>query len=193
MDIVLIDAGEPFGKGTLLPSGRLREPLYSLGRADIIVLTKTGETPEDGSGRLDNLYAEIRKYNQRCHIFRADHAPSACKLINGSEKPIGWLSGKKVFGFCALGCPESFLRTLRFSGADVVGFRYFRDHHAYGFEDISAIKTEAERVRAGWIVTTEKDIIKTRDLDLHGNVAVVSISFSIEEGFYEEVFGRQVG
>ncbi len=192
-DIVLIDAEDPFGKGTLLPLGRLREPVSSLGRADIIVLTKTVEPHEGGRDRLDGLHKEIRRYNQRCGIFRAEHRPLSCRFLDGSEKPIHWISGKKIFGFCALGSPESFLRTLRLSGAEVTGFRSFRDHYAYRCEDIFTIKTEAERTGAGWIVTTEKDIIKARNLDLPGNVAIVAISFSAEDGFYDRIFGRQIG
>lgn len=192
-DIVLIDAEDPFGRGTLLPLGRLREPVASLGRADIIVLTKTVEPHEGGSGRLDDLHKEIRRYNQQCSIFRAEHRPLSCRFLDGSEKPIHWISGKKIFGFCALGSPESFLGTLRSSGAEVAGFRSFRDHYAYRCEDISTIKTEAERTGAGWIVTTEKDIIKARNLDLPGNVAIVAISFSAEDGFYDAIFGRQIG
>jgi len=192
-DIVLVDAEDPFGKGSLLPLGRLREPVASLGRADIVVLTKTAGPHEGGGSRLEDLHKEIRRHNQRCAVFRAEHRPLLCRLLDGSEKPIHWLSGKKIFGFCALGSPESFLRTLRSSGADVAGVRSFRDHYAYRCEDISAIKAEAERTGAGWIVTTEKDIIKARNLDLPGNVVVVAVSFSVEDGFYDEIFGRQVG
>jgi tetraacyldisaccharide 4'-kinase len=189
-DIVLVNAEDPFGKRALLPLGRLREPVASLGRADIIVLTKTVEPHKGGRAGLDDLHEEIRRHNQRCSVFFAEHKPLLCRFLDGSEKPMPWLSGKRIFGFCALGSPESFLRTLRSSGADVAGFRPFRDHYAYRREDISAIKTEAEKAGAGWIVTTEKDIIKARNLDLPGNIVVVAISFSAEDGFYDEIFGR---
>ncbi|HZW29293.1 MAG TPA: tetraacyldisaccharide 4'-kinase, partial [Isosphaeraceae bacterium] len=40
LDVVLIDALEPFGLGHLLPRGLLREPVRSLRRADLVVLSR---------------------------------------------------------------------------------------------------------------------------------------------------------
>jgi tetraacyldisaccharide 4'-kinase len=45
LDVVLIDAGDPFGGGRLLPSGRLREPESALQRADILVITRSTHAP----------------------------------------------------------------------------------------------------------------------------------------------------
>ena len=45
VDIVLIDATNPFGGGHLLPAGRLREPRSALARADIIVITRSTHAP----------------------------------------------------------------------------------------------------------------------------------------------------
>lgn len=41
LDIVLIDATNPFGYGSLLPRGLLREPLSSLRRADVAIITRS--------------------------------------------------------------------------------------------------------------------------------------------------------
>ncbi|MDA8432961.1 MAG: tetraacyldisaccharide 4'-kinase [Nitrospiraceae bacterium] len=188
-DIVLIDADLPFDNGRLLPLGRLREPLSGLGRADVVVLTKSG--PGGAGDGLAGLKQEIRSCNGRCAIYRAEHRPLSCRLSDGSEKPIDWIAGKKVFGFCAIGSPESFRKTLLSAGAEITGFRPFRDHYSYRNEDISAIRDGAERSGAGWIVTTEKDIIKARNLGLPDNIVVLTIAFSAEEGFYDSVFGRQ--
>ena len=40
IEVVLVDATNPFGNGNMLPRGILREPARNLGRADIIFLTK---------------------------------------------------------------------------------------------------------------------------------------------------------
>ncbi|MFZ0883768.1 MAG: tetraacyldisaccharide 4'-kinase, partial [Candidatus Acidiferrales bacterium] len=45
VDIVLIDATNPFGGGRLLPAGRLREPRSALARADIVVITRSNHAP----------------------------------------------------------------------------------------------------------------------------------------------------
>ncbi|MBU1260970.1 MAG: tetraacyldisaccharide 4'-kinase, partial [Planctomycetes bacterium] len=45
VNIVAIDATEPFGYEKLLPAGLLREPLGSLKRADAVVITRINQTP----------------------------------------------------------------------------------------------------------------------------------------------------
>lgn len=189
-DIVLIDAGDPFGNGMLLPFGRLREPVKSLARADIIVFTKARDKTGQGElNGLDILREKINSYKERSRVFISDHAPISCVLPSGWENPADWLSSKKVFVFCALGSPDAFLRTLSESGADIRGLRAYKDHHQYTQEDISRIKTEAEERGAEWIVTTEKDIIKARNLDLPDNISVVKVVFAVSDDFFDEVFG----
>jgi tetraacyldisaccharide 4'-kinase len=188
-DIVLIDSGNPFGNGLLLPLGRLREPVKSLNRADIIVLTRTGADIRKKGGQEDEVMNVVRRHNQGAALFHARHTPLSCTLRSGQENPAGWLSGKKVFGFCALASPDAFRRTLLELGADIRGFRAYKDHYQYSRRDISSIKKEAEGSGAGWIVATEKDIIKTRNLDLPDNTAVVKVAFDVNEDFFNKVFG----
>ena len=54
VNIVLIDATDPFGGG-LLPAGRAREFRSALGRADIMVITRALRTP--------GLEAALRRYS----------------------------------------------------------------------------------------------------------------------------------
>ncbi len=189
MDIVLVDAANPFGNGTLLPFGRLREPPGSLGRADIIVLSKSdGEGDLQGNAPAAALAREIRRYNAEAPIFQAGHSPLSCRLLSGERKPPGWLSAKKVFGFCALGNPRSFRKTILSLGAGFLGCRIFRDHHRYRSSDVAGILKDVKRCGAEWIVTTEKDIIKLRNFDLPDNVVVMEVEFSVDRAFYDEVF-----
>lgn len=187
MDIVLIDATNPFGNRKLLPMGRLREPVNAISRADAIVLTKN-EKLSDKKTLQDDLENEIRKYNKSAPIFLSEHMPVAFRLLTGEKMPVSWIKGKKVFLFCALGSPESFEKTIRYSGADLVGSQTFRDHHRYTKKDLVRIQKEAERSDAGWMVTTEKDMIKIRDLDLPENIIIIEIEFIADKGFYDTIF-----
>jgi tetraacyldisaccharide 4'-kinase len=187
-DIVLVDALNPFGNKVLLPFGRLREPLDSLGRADIVVLSNSSGG-EHGQGKMpaDVVESEIRKYNAEAPIFRAEHIPLSVRLSPGGKKPLEWLSGKKVFGFCAIGDPLSFRRTVLSLDVQFLGCSIFRDHHRYSPSDIARVLKDAQRCGAEWIVTTEKDIIKLSNFDLPDNILIIEVEFSVEEGFYEEV------
>ena len=187
-DIVLVDATNPFGNGMVFPLGRLREPLKSLGRADAIVLTKLEATAGEKSRKPEDLIKEIRKYNRDSHIFLARHIPGCLKLASGEKKPLGLVAGKRLFGFCALGNPDSFKATIQSLGSELVGYRTYRDHYQYQHSDIVTIKAEAAKNGAEWIVTTEKDIMNLRNLDLPGNILIIGIEFSAEGNFYDEVF-----
>lgn len=187
-DIVLIDATNPFGNGMVFPLGRLREPVKSLGRADVVVLTKLEGTDGGKSGKPEGLIKEIRKYNRNFHVFLGRHVPVCLRLVSGEKKPLGFVAGKRVFGFCALGSPDSFYATLQSLGAERVGYKTYRDHYRYENADIVSIKAESQKVGAEWIVTSEKDIIKLRNLDLPGNILIIEVEFSVDGIFYEEVF-----
>lgn len=190
-DILLIDSTNPFGIGRLLPLGRLREPLTAMGRADYIVLTRL-TIGQDERERIASLLTQIRRHNPNAPLFQAGQGPVSCRPVSGGPLPEGWLKGKRVYAFCALGNPESFVKTLMSEGAVVSGRRAFRDHYGYGRADMSAVKAAAEQAGAEWIVTTEKDIIKLPEHGFSGQLVVVDAGFSVDSGFYDEVFGSRL-
>jgi len=187
-DILLIDSLNPFGNGALLPLGKLREPLGAMKRADIVVLTKY-EGPDGIQRRAaEGVIAEIKKYHANVPVFLSDHAMVTASLKAGEKISPARMKDRKVFGFCALGNPDSFRNTVAATGAVITGFRTFRDHYTYSGEDMANIRLEAGKSGAEWIATTEKDMIKIRDLDLPENIIIIRIEFSIDEEFYDEVF-----
>jgi tetraacyldisaccharide 4'-kinase len=191
-DVLLVDGINPFGNGRLLPIGSLREPVNATARADIIVITKTGKglrNPGDMNRKgQESLVGELRKYNTDAPIFFADHRPSVFTAASGDTFPLEWAKNRQIFGFCGIARPESFRETLLSAGADLKGFRGFRDHHRYTESDIGAIIKNAARCGAGWIVTTEKDIMRLRGMDLPENLVALGIDFNVDEKFYDEVF-----
>jgi tetraacyldisaccharide 4'-kinase len=187
-DVVLLDAGDPFGNRKLLPSGILREPMSALSRADIIVLSKCRTALDRESPAIKKLIEVVRQFNAGAPVFCAEHSTVSCRRVSGEEEPLSRLTGTKVFGFCALAHPGSFRRSIESTGAGLAGFKTFRDHYPYRQKDINSIRSEAEQSKADWIVTTEKDIIKCKGLELPGNVLTLSIAFTVADGFYDAVF-----
>lgn len=188
MDLVLLDSGDPFGGERLLPLGRLREPLTALERASIIVVTKSGMKMDGRGPELEKTLKRIGRYNAKAPLYIADHLPVSVMAKDGREYPVSLLSGKKILGFCGIGSPGSFAKTLTDTGALVAGLRPFRDHHRYTSSDIQSLVKEAAALNCEWIVTTEKDIIKIEQLDLPENILIIRIEFSIDSSFYDRVF-----
>lgn len=150
LDIVLVDATDPWGGGHLLPWGLLREPPQALGRARAVVLTRSDQVPPSA---LDALRAEVRALAPRAILAEAVHAPE------GGET----LQGLRLFGVCGIGNPEAFRRTLAGLGT-VAGFRAFRDHHPFDAGDVDAVNRAAADAGAQAVVCTEKDAVKLAGL-----------------------------
>ena len=99
LNIVTIDATNPWGGGHLLPYGRLREPLSGLSRADCIVITRT-----DQVNNINELRNEIRRHTSDIPIFQAAMRNSRITRLHGSSEGIV----SPVAAFCAVGNPRSF-------------------------------------------------------------------------------------
>ena len=155
VDLVLIDVTNPFGGGRMLPLGRLREPLSSLGRAGAIVLTRT----EPGQ-RYEKLEARLRRLNPKAPIFRSwTRATGVVSAGENSEAPLSSLAGRRILAFCGLGNPESFWRVLRREGIPVAQRLVFGDHHRYSTDDLRKIADAAAAGNADLLLTTEKDVV----------------------------------
>ena len=153
LDIVTVDATQPFGTNRILPSGTLRESKSALRHADIILLTRV-----DQASNLNSVYTRIRKYAIRQPIVESLHAPYSLRPI-GSTEILGLdiLEGKNVLAVCGIGNPDSFISTLRSLKTGRITLLDFPDHHEYTLADIKLILKKAEADRVDFIITTEKD------------------------------------
>lgn len=156
LDIVVIDASNPFGDGRLLPAGMLREPLSSLKRADVFVLTKT----DQASGK-EELMQTIGEYNPRAPVVESVYQiRSVADFFHGSFVEPKDIENKKAFAFSAIGSPSSFEKSLKKLKIHLLKHRRFRDHHPYSSKEISDLVREAKGVKADFLVTTEKDSVR---------------------------------
>jgi tetraacyldisaccharide 4'-kinase len=153
IDIVLIDGLMPFGRGFVIPLGRLREPVEALKRADILIVSRADHDP-----RFEHLRSELRQINKIAPIFRVRTHPRQWR-ISSKRQVVEELPAKKVGAFCGLGNPQAFWNTLDAMGLNVV-FRWsFPDHHAYQPLELRRIASQALSAGAEILVTTEKDRI----------------------------------
>lgn len=161
LEIVIIDALNPFGYEYLIPRGLLREPLEGLKRADMIVLTHVDQCHPEMIG---TIIKRLMKIASNISIVETIHKPIYVESIkNRTRFDTSCLHGKKVFAFCALGNPYSFRKNLESLGAELLDFRIFPDHHIYTTSDLNMLNAEARRINPDVIVTTQKDNVKLKD------------------------------
>jgi tetraacyldisaccharide 4'-kinase len=166
LDLVLVDATDPWGQGYLFPRGLLREAPAGLRRAGAVILTRCDQLDSVERGRLREAIARLAP---QAPVAEARHRP--LHLVNGDHAtaPLDWLRERPVAAFCGVGNPEAFRRTLAGLGADVRAFRVFPDHHAYTPSDREDLRAWAAQVpREGLLVTTQKDLVKLRRAELGG-------------------------
>jgi len=173
LDIVVLDALDPFGGGAPIPLGRLRESLAALGRADAIVVTRTA--PGDNVAAIE---ARVRRYNAKAPVFASRVAVRGWRDAAGQVAPLP----PRVAAFCGLGNPDSFWRTLRELGVAPVWRRAFGDHHRYSRQELVGMAAGARAAGAEALLTTEKDVanLDAGWQEALGGLAVLWLEIGIE-------------
>ncbi|HDM37708.1 MAG TPA: tetraacyldisaccharide 4'-kinase [Candidatus Omnitrophica bacterium] len=154
IDIVVIDALNPFGNNHLIPRGILREPLSHLKRADIFFISKV----DAATGNLTNLKERLKKLNPKALIIECRYQPLYLYEVKEDNKiELDRIKNKKVLAFCGIGSPLYFRYTLAKMGIKLDLLIEFMDHYQYKRPDIEEIIKKAKRYNSDCIVTTEKD------------------------------------
>jgi tetraacyldisaccharide 4'-kinase len=177
LDIVAIDATCPFGFGRILPAGLLREPLTSLRRAHIAVLTRCDLVPERETARIESRALSI---NPKLTLARTVHLPLSVKAANMNDVPLSELANRKVLAFCGIGNPDAFLGQLQKLRISLVGSRTYNDHHQYTSDDIADIYEQARYLNAELVLTTEKDWVKAAPLVLTDEIPFAYLAVKLE-------------
>jgi tetraacyldisaccharide 4'-kinase len=180
LDIVLIDATNPFGGGHVLPAGRMREPRTALARADIIVITRSHHAPA--------VEAAIRR-DSDAPIFYARAEPDAVVAPFHPHLTERDARQRRLFAFCGIGNPSAFVADLRDWGFQIAGYRFFPDHHRYSAGDVNTIEQEAKAAGAEGVICTEKDSFNYkgvwRSMDLW--VCAISMQVDRQDDFWRTV------
>ncbi|MCP4666812.1 MAG: tetraacyldisaccharide 4'-kinase [Deltaproteobacteria bacterium] len=174
LDVVLMDASNPFGNGHLLPWGPLREPVAQLARADAFILTRAGD---DGPGSKAGELLKARF--PQTPVSLARHVPDKVVFpVSNKTRSPGFLKGKRVVAFCGIAQPEMFKKTLSELGVDIAYFKAFHDHYKFKREDIKNLMELKKKYHARIILTTEKDWVRMAVLGCEQpDIAYLSIEF----------------
>lgn len=191
LDIVCIDSINPFGNKHLIPRGILREPLSSLKRANIFILTKT----DLSKGKVATIRNELKKLNSKALIVESEHKPLGFYSIDHAKESFSLqdLKAKTVALFCAIGDPESFKNLIACLDIKVGLFFAFRDHYNYSPEDLDNIIKESRDNNIDTIITTEKDAVRFNDLrlpiaDIRILVMPIELKITVnEQEFYDRL------
>ena len=176
VDIVTIDATNPWGDGALLPHGRLREDIEGLSRAHCVVITRAEQVES-----LDYLRTSIQKHTS-ARVFTSRMVTASLQTIHGEPVDHNTLTPASVTAFCGIGNPASFFTHLERAGARVVLTQAYADHHVYQQNEIDRLIEKAKAAGATALVTTAKDAVKLSALHFELPCYKLEIEIAIDEG-----------
>lgn len=162
LDIVCIDATDPFGNDEVLPAGTLRESIAGLIRSDLIVLTRADQGKD-----VSIIRERSKEVNRKALILESTTRIERLDLLgtigqaNNSPRNES-LSG--LFAFAGIGNPASLFSSLKSAGFAVLGEKVFADHHRYTQNDVIELERRALEASAGGFITTAKDGAKLQHL-----------------------------
>ncbi len=155
LDIVLIDATNPFGFEHVLPRGLLREPLRGLARADVLIITRVHD-------RADALRQRLRALNPIAPILSCRHVITGLRDEHDQPAPLP----QRAIAIAGIGNPMAFFEQLETElGIPLTQTIALPDHHAYDAAALARIRSAAPNGTA--VITTEKDWVKLARTD-HG-------------------------
>jgi len=157
LDLVLIDALEPFGFGHVFPRGTLREPLVGLRRAGVVVLSRADMLPPE---KRNEIWQTVGRCAPKAATIETAHAPRCLLSAAGPEQPLDSLRGESVAAFCGIGSPAGFRHTLETCGCHLAALREFPDHHRYTAADVASLTRWTEELNPAAVLCTHKDLVK---------------------------------
>lgn len=178
-DIVLVSADAWTGKVRLLPAGPWREPLESIKRASLVVITRKAAefaAVNEVSRVIARIAPELSQAMVRLRLS------GLVKAANVEEtRPLSIVSGRKVLAISAIGDPTAFVHQLTLLGAEVTPVS-FPDHHPFSAEDARHMAERSNDYDI--IVCTLKDAVKLRSVWPAGGRSLwyVSQSLDVEKG-----------
>jgi len=158
LDLVLLDALEPFGWEHVLPRGTLREPVSGLTRADVVALSRSDAVSEE---QRASIRERVKRLAPKSDWVELVHQPMELVSADGRRASMGMLATRRAAAFCGIGNPDGFRHTLDSLGCQVAGFRSFPDHHAYPPSDLAELEAWIEGLGdVDIVLCTQKDLVK---------------------------------
>ncbi|MBQ8714732.1 MAG: tetraacyldisaccharide 4'-kinase [Prevotella sp.] len=188
VNILLVDYHRLVIYDTLLPAGRLREPLSGKDRADIVIVTKCPKDLKPMEYRV--ITKAMNLYAYQSLFFTTLEYDDLQPLFGGEPRPLSSLQlNEQILLLTGIASPEQIIHDLTPYTKNLTPLT-FADHHQFKKRDIQLInETFAQLPEPRCIITTEKDATRLHDAEglseeVRKNIYTlpVSIHFMLEQG-----------
>ena len=195
INILLVDYHRLIIYDELLPSGRLREPIESKKRADIVIITKCPDSLNPIDYRV--LTKAMKLYAYQSLFFTSLHYGAPYLLFGGDETRVPKKQNSDVLLLTGIASPEQMIDDVQPNVKSLKPLT-FPDHHAFSPRDIEKINNAfaAMPQESRVILTTEKDAARLRSVSgLSEEVKQRLLVLPVEVKFMldgEEIFNDKI-
>lgn len=161
--IVLTEHNHPMFRDRMLPYGRLREGLYAVNRADMVVVTKCPDQMDPLGYRLFTRDLKLFPYQQ---LFFSRFAYQDLVPLfpdqTASVPCLDWMTAAdSILAVAGVSNPRPFVRHLK-SFMPRVRVNIFSDHHNFTRRDMELLLERYRTMKGSTriLVTTEKDAVR---------------------------------
>lgn len=159
LDIVIIDATNPFGGGMVFPAGCLRDFVSSIKRANLIVISRVDLIKKE---MLEHIYKKLRSITD-ASIFEVNFIPqSIYELKTFKNYDFKEFQSENILFFAGVGNKFALKKFLEKYFKKFI-LKTFSDHYVYKRKDLEKIFKVAQEQKA-LIFTTQKDAVKIKSL-----------------------------
>lgn len=157
LEIIVLNANDPFGQGYLLPRGLLRESVHSLRRAHLILINQIHSEEQ-----FETLAKKVGYYS-KAPIVGLRPELNGLISCHGGEIP-ATIQDKCVGLFCGIANPEQFKTSVEKAGAKVVAQRFLSDHIGLDATNLLHFAEQSKQNGAELLLCTEKDAVKLPEM-----------------------------
>ena len=163
IDIILIDATNPFGGQHLIPRGLLREEISSLKRAHFAVLTRANLVSVEKREEIQRI---AQSYHPSIGWAESFLRPTGWMSIDKRQLDLNHLKSKSLLAFSGIGNPAAFYETVQSSGFSVTETKSFGDHFHFTKDNLLDLNDIRMRCGCEAMVCTVKDLVKINQFDI---------------------------
>lgn len=181
VDILLMDASQPLARQVMLPTGRLREPVSAMARADILIFTRAETVP--GTSAAIERFQNYPVFSAATRLLGFRRIGSGIHTLTRDQ-----IGSGPFYAFCGIGNPKAFFRDLQNWSIPLASQCEFPDHHCYDQRDANELCSAARQAGAGALLTTEKDaqnLARVTFSDMPLYVAVIDFEIAKEAALLE--------
>jgi len=179
VNLLLLDASQPLARQQMLPTGRLREPLSAMTRADLLVFTRAETVP--GTSAAVERFQKYPVFSAMTRLIGFRRLGAGIQGMTAEEIGPG-----PFYAFCGIGNPRAFFQDLKNWGIPLAGQCEFSDHHRYDSRDARELEAAAAGAGAKALLTTEKDAQNLAGVSFSPApvyIAVIDLEISKEDAF----------